>query len=724
MTLSSPAARVSRVVTFAVAAVVGVLAAVPTAANANAVAAGILPAELPLTLAMSPGNDGVLRSNASLTVALSVSNPNSWSVGSGEVGIQISPTALSTDADVAAWLAEPEALQTPLGVASVPSIAAGDSVSTSTTIDASELDEFAPGVYPISATYDSDQGTLVAGSVVVVPDDESRPDVAVVVPIAGPALTAGLLTSNQLATLTAPDGSLRAQLDAVSGTDAILAVDPAIVAAIRVLGTAAPADAQQWLTDLLALPNSRFALQFGDADVATQIDAGLSDLLATPTLDPYVSTDDFTIPSATPPADAVPDAAPDATPGAGASADPQPTSEAPEEEALPTTEQLLDIGHADAEVFWPQTGTAGADLVAALAGLGDAVTLVASTALTDADAPTDAHADADGAELLVYDAEVSAALNTASSSTGEVTRSAALAAASAYTSLAATDADTVLVTLDRADDRSSDALRDAIEASGALGSAAAPGLAQLRDGSATSVTLGDPEITDPARSAALSSLLRDESDLDEFSSILTDPTVLTAPERATILQLIGAAWDDGSTAFSDAIEAHRADTAATLDAVALVPPSDITLAATSAPLSFTVRNDLQWPVSLVLVTTPTDARLQVQGSTSVEAGAAQNTRVQVPVEARVASGESTLRLQLRSPTSVEIGQTVRVEVAVRAEWESVGLVVLIVLVGGMIVLGIVRTVLRLRREKTDEPDPEEADDPEGPAEADEEGSDG
>ena len=35
------------------------------------------------------------------------------------------------------------------------------------------------------------------------------------------------------------------------------------------LGSSAPATAQQWLADLLALPNSRFALQFGDADLAT-----------------------------------------------------------------------------------------------------------------------------------------------------------------------------------------------------------------------------------------------------------------------------------------------------------------------------------------------------------------------------------------------------------------------------------------------------------------------
>ena len=132
-----------------------------------------------------------------------------------------------------------------------------------------------------------------------------------------------------------------------------------------------------------------------------------------------------------------------------------------------------------------------------------------------------------------------------------------------------------------------------------------------------------------------------------------------------------------------------------------MPPSDITLAATSAPLTFSVRNDLPWPVSLRLIATPNDPRLVVQNTTEVEAGPEQNTRVQVPVEARVGSGESTLSLQLRSPAMVAIGDTVPVHVTVRAEWESVGLIVMAALVGAMIVIGIVRTVRKMRRRKED-----------------------
>jgi hypothetical protein len=68
----------------------------------------------------------------------------------------------------------------------------------------------------------------------------------------------------------------------------------------------------------------------------------------------------------------------------------------------------------------------------------------------------------------------------------------------------------------------------------------------------------------------------------------------------------------------------------------------------------------------------------------------------VPVQARVGSGQVTVELQLRSRTHDDIGGPQFVEVTVRAEWEGIGIVVLSVLVGGFVLLGLLRTVLRLR----------------------------
>ena len=59
------------------------------------------------------------------------------------------------------------------------------------------------------------------------------------------------------------------------------------------LGTAAPDTATAWLDRLELLPNSRFALQFGDADIAAQLDTGLSTPLGPTSLTAYMNPDDF-----------------------------------------------------------------------------------------------------------------------------------------------------------------------------------------------------------------------------------------------------------------------------------------------------------------------------------------------------------------------------------------------------------------------------------------------
>ncbi|WP_424446683.1 DUF6049 family protein [Microbacterium sp. CH-015] len=698
-----------------------VFAAVPAAVPAAAVVPAASEASSDaLQIAVAAGGNGVVTAEP-LTVTVTVTNSADSAATAADVVVAVSRTALTTDAAVKSWLADPSsegALGAPaadveIAREAVPGIAAHASRTLTVTVDpaAAGLTGLAPGVYPLAATYATGSDPAVAAGVIVVPDAAADPSgpIGVIVPITAPALTAGLLTADQLAELTAPGGALRDQLDAVTGAAAILAVDPAILAAIRVLGSSAPAAAQQWLADLLALPNSRFALQFGDADLATQIAAGVGAPLTVPTLAPYMSADDFTA-LATP------------TPATPPAATPTP---APEPGTLPTLAALLDIGEARSAVYWPATGTAGSGVVAALRDRGvdevAAVTLVPSDEVSGAagaGSATAAWAQSDGAGVLVYDAEISAALHEASAAPGSVTQAAALAAASAYAHLATSGTDRtapLLVTVDRAATRTGDALRTALTAASSLAGRTAVDLDTLMSGTPAAVTLAADAEPDADRVAALTDFLQGEGDLASFATILADPTVLTAPERATVLQLLGNAWREAPVAFADAVTQHQAATATTLDAVGIVPVSDITLLATAAPLTFTVRNDLAWPVSLVLITTPGDPRLRVQNSTPIEAGAAQNTRVKVPVEARVGSGESTLTLQLRSPTMIAIGPSVPVAVAVRAEWESVGIVVMVTLIAAMLVAGVVRTVLRLRRRAAAErtPEPERTQEPEG-----------
>jgi hypothetical protein len=155
-------------------------------------------------------------------------------------------------------------------------------------------------------------------------------------------------------------------------------------------------------------------------------------------------------------------------------------------------------------------------------------------------------------------------------------------------------------------------------------------------------------------------------------------------------------WMPTPEAWSEAIAGHRAATQVTLDSVSLLPTSTIDLYGANAGLRFWVRNDLEYPVNLVLYVTPDDLRLDVQRANPVVAQVQSNTRVEVPVQARVGNGEVTLDLQLRSRASVAIGDPESVDVTVRAEWETFGITALGIVVGGLLLLGIVRTVLKLR----------------------------
>lgn len=699
MTLTSPssgprAARPRRATRTRLAAAVAVILAL-VASPLAAVAAGP-PASPPLTFAMGPRGNGVVADGQSLIVSLTAGNPTDSTVAAGDVTIAIGRDALATRDSLDAWLGDerPPLPLTPIATTTIDSLAAHGARTTTIAVESAStgVDGLAPGVYPLLATYASAQGELTSASVITVPDaGAASADIAVVVPITAGALSDGLLTADQLRELTADGGTLRDQLDAVAGTAAVLAIDPALPAAIRVLGESAPPAAVSWLDELLALPNSRFALQFGDADLASQIAAGLGRPLSPLPLTSYLDAANFTGTAASP--------GPSPTPGSAAS--------------LPDLEALTGIGASAGTIFWPASGTAGAETVAALGDVAPdgaaSLTLVPSSVTTAAGA-VPARAVAGDAQLLVYDAAVSEALQTAAATEDAVPRAAAQAAAAAYAQAAGREVPgaTLLVTVDRGADRSRAALHDAIATATGLPGRSAVTLREVLAGTPATVDLQSVQ-PDVARVAALRAFQDDETELTAFATILADPTLITGAERAAVLQLLGNGWRGELGSWGDAVADHRAQTQDTLGAVAIVRAGDKTLLGSAAPMRFSIRNDLRWPVSLVLIAAPNDARLVVQRTTPVDAEAAQNTRAEVRVEARVGSGESTIDLQLRSPSMVAIGEPVAVGVSVRAEWESVGVIVMAVLVAGLLVFGVIRTVLRMRRRRAAAPDEATAD---------------
>ena len=675
------------------AAAFAVLVGLSCATPAHAAAADE-EAEPQLTVVAS--TRGVVHSGASLMATVTIDNPGTEVLDGANTVLQLGTQPLADRTALHSWLAgtDPDLPLTSVGVGAAADVAPGQSDSVGITIPADNdaLQGLGPGVYPLRAQY----GEISAQTVVVVSD--APEPVALVMPITAPATASGLLSADQLAALTAPEGILTAQLDAASATSAILAVDPAIPAAIRVLGEDAPLSAVEWLDDLMLLSNDRFALQFGDADMAAQVQAGLPALLQPLSLEGYA-------------------AAPEPTPTPSPSPTESPAAVDDDTSALDLA-ALLEIGEATPSLYWPAPGQASTAVFDALAASDpEAVVLTPSDATTEGAAgkavPGSA-ATAGGATALVYDDGASDALGAVVTAATEQERATATATATAELWFAGRDAGTapVMVALDRGlttapfpgDPETVDVppadlearLSAAVDVIG-LSSVIDPlHLDELMAAAPATITPVE-SAPDAERVAFAQSIPAGEEHVATIATALENPAVLTGIVRAEALQALGAGWAAQPAAWAEVAAGFAERTGKRGTAVGIQEPAPVNLLAANTDLPVWVRNDLPWPVTVTLRAKTSDPRLDIADTTQVIAQPRSSTAVQVPVEARVGSGNVDIELTLIGPGGEIIGPVQTVEVNVRAEWETIGVVILGALIVGLIGTGIVRTVLRRRK---------------------------
>lgn len=603
---------------------------------------------LPPSLVLTPTNSGLTDGEGPARAMVTLRNPSATALPSGRVTLELGRTPLTDAGALAAWLGagESDAALTTVATELAPQVLPGrDAVVDIFTPDLG----LTTGVYPLRARL----GTATEARSVLIVAAAPRP-IAILVPVTLRPADGVLLSADELAAATAPDGTLTTVLDAVSGTTAALAVDPAIPAAIRVLGTAAPASALQWLTQLEAMPNTRFGLRFGDADLAVQAQAELTEPLDTSGLSVFLESANFS---------------------------------APTDAALPDTDELTGIRNALPGLVWPRGGVSPTDLEAFAGYVGDAATTVLPSSAATASAPL---AQVDGHRVLRYEAPASAAVSRAIDESDAAVRGSALTTALAHLTIGGSTGP-VLVALDRDDTRTVDGLREAVDALRMIGTPLR--LDELLAADTPPATIRT--VGAPARAEAVPALLADEAKLTAFATALDEPAQLTQRERIRLLRLLSVG--EPPDGFGTALAAHRTRTTATISAVAIEPTSDVQILSATVDLPVWVRNDLPWPVTVHLAAQSRDPRLEVQSETIVTAPAETNTRVRVPVKARVASGEVDVRLRLTSAEGVLISGPESTRVIVRAEWESIGLSVLGVLVALLFVVGTVRTVRHRRR---------------------------
>jgi hypothetical protein len=506
--------------------------------------------------------------------------------------------------------------------------------------------------------------------------------ISVVVPITAPWGDGGILDAGTLATATSPTGVLERELDEVLATTATVALDPMIPASIRLLGSAAPETAVAWLDRLEAASNEVFLLAYADADLTALSRADSLDL-AVP-LDLEFALD----PAAFSPAETG-----TPTPGETPPADDEPPP-------LPTTDELLAWPDAIGTIAWPAEGSVSAvDLVGYDAAGYDA-TLLGSANLS---AVSSSLVDVDGAPGLVADATASALLREAAAAIETTARQDAVRRLGLELDRLAT-ADpgrSVVLTLDRTPTFAIPGLAESLGTIAAREPDRVTGLSAVLAGASGSATVVDAEPS-PATELAptLTDALRAEQ---EFATILTDPMPLVAPRQLALLKLLTVQGLDADAWRADA-DSYLARSAEIRRSVTIVETGDVLVTSSNTSMPVRIANALDFAVTVRVDARPLRPLLRIDSPVDVTVEPASSTVVNLGAQA-ITNGEVVVEVRISSPaTGVQIGPTHRVEADLQAQWETVG-IILGVVVALVFAAGIIRNVVlrrRAGRERDDE----------------------
>jgi hypothetical protein len=507
---------------------------------------------------------------------------------------------------------------------------------------------------------------------------------SVVVPVTAPWGEDAILDAETLATATAPTGVLTRELDEVLATTATVALDPMIPASIRLLGSAAPESAVDWLERLEAASNEVFLLAYADADLTALARADALDL-AMP-LDLEFALD----PAAFGPAQT-------------ASPTPEPTgtpSSEDEPPPLPTTEELLAWPDALGTIAWPAEGSASpTDLAAYTAAEYDA-TLLASGNLSPV---TTALVDVEGAAGLVADATASALLREAAAAIEATARQDAVRRLGLELDrLAAADPGrSVVLTLDRTPTFAVPALAEVLGAISARESSRVTGLSGVLAGASTSATVVEAEPSAATELApTLTAALRAEQD---FATILTDPMPLIVPRQLALLKLL-TVQDLDADGWRDGADAYLARSADILGSVTIVDTGDVLVTSSNTSMPVRVANALDFAVTVRVDARPLRPLLRIDSPVEVTVEPASSTTVNLGAQA-ITNGEVVVEVSISIPaTGAQIGPSHRVDADLQAQWETVGIILGIV-VALVFAAGIIRNVVvrrRAGRERDDE----------------------
>lgn len=677
--MSGAAQRVAAALTVLAAALVPVVAAQPASAATAPTA----------EVSVAPADGGVVRPGGSLRVVVEVHNSGTATIPAGRARVGLAQLPPASTATLLQRLQQPAVIAGDLlvGTPRTPAVPAGESRSARATVSADTLRAVfgsLSGARVLTATLSAGTATSTTGASAVTwiaPDFGARPSFTVLVPFTAPATSTGVLTTDQVTALTDPTtGAWSTELAAVRGTDAVVALDPAVPASIRLLGAAAPAQATDFLRDLAALPNEFVPLPYADTDIALTRAAGAATL---PRATSFVG------------AEATTAAAGDATAGTPT---PTPTPSATPTTTTPGAAELTRWDYSGGTVAWPDAGSLRTGDLGFLHDSHVAVVVLPSTAVRDtaARAAAGPTARTGGTKLLISDTTTTALLDAAVSGASPTARDAPLADLLAVlaTSGSAADPAALLASTDRgADGDRLGRVLHVLAAQSWVGSDSVAAWEQGRPAHAVKVRTVQAA---PPHAGSAHQLVTAEAAGRRLLAGVDAARPLLSSQRLAMLGLLSNAWRSDSAGWSSAVPAVQARLTATANGVHFSGNSDVLYLGNRGLLPVQVQNDLDVPVTVTLHGASDNGRLSIDGDTTATLPARSGLSVlRLPVHS-ISNGEVDLTTTLRTAGGSIIGRPLQRRINVAAGWETVGAIVFGAALAALFATGVYRNVIRRR----------------------------
>lgn len=654
-------------------------------AVAAATAAAVLPltasparaAEPPVAMVVAPAGGGVVRDGRPLDVDVEVTNTGTERIPAGRLTASMTRGPIAGLSELTTLPNELQGFRLTRTSGRTPALGPGASAEVRLRIPAKDLDETltsADGARLLDVQLQADRTRVLAQSAVVRMSRDA-PDVGfgTVVPVTAPAGTTGVVDVAQQADLTRADGAWTEALEAARALPAAtVALDPAVLASIRLAGDAAPASATAFLADLRDLGNETVRLAYADGDVTLQRAAGLTAPLGPGSFAGASTTAQST-----------------ATPAPTAAATPAPTSSAEPAEQDPT-----EWDWSSTRVVWPVPGTTTGGDLGALAA--DGTVLLGSDDVSDTAerAAAGPLATVSGRRTLVADATTSGLLAAAAAADDVRGRSAAASLMAALATDATTGAAPAVL---------------AVAGRGADAGGLARVLALLRQQAwirgedLASLSRQDRPVgialkslsTPSGRIATARDLATAEREVQRVARAAEDPAALQGPYRLALLGALSAQWrgdDDGWARAASSVQR----TLTAMPQQVTIEDAGATTVSTDGRLTVQVRNQLPQAITVDVTATVDSNRLQFDsaGRVKVPAGAVSPTRLDFR---SISNGPAVVTLSLSTPKGSSFGSPVEQPVTVRAGFDTIVAVILLGALGLLLALGVYRNVTRRRR---------------------------